>query len=203
MKYFHFKIFEIFLGLTSWLPQLLATFVASLTVNAGRIALDNLGSNPWFSGCCDECICSPNFPDPYPEELDITYTLTAPAGEKVKMQVLNFQVGPNNETAEIDTACDNQDYVEITGIDFGCGCGIEKVFGLDQLGYTTEQIAQVLSQIAGKPLKICGKIDMTPVVSLTNELTIKFHTTKGTKGKTETGFIVLLSDEISQSYVVG
>jgi len=207
------------------LPPLLATFLASLTVNAGRIALDNLNnnnssssSNPWFANCCEECLCSPNYPEPYPEDLDITWTLSAPAGRKVRLYLTDLEIYadedndyyvdyPEYGSGSGGGPCIDGDYIEINDLD------LEYIFGRSE--------NNIWSNGGNKNLKVtrditsitmCGNLDSPYSLGFTlsfssseNEMTIRFSTTSDTK--TATGFRLFVTDDtgantITTSYVL-
>lgn len=207
------------------LPPLLATFLASLTVNAGRIALDNLNnnnnsssSNPWFANCCEECLCSPNYPEPYPEDLDITWTITAPAERKVRLYLTDLEIYADEDNDYYENypeygsgdgggVCIDGDYIEINDLD------LEDIFG------RSENI--IWSNGANKNLKVtrdvtsmtmCGNLDSPYALGYTlgflsseNEMTIRFSTTSDTK--TAKGFRFFVTDDtgantITTSYVL-
>lgn len=201
----------------SFLPTLLTTFVASLTVNAGRTVLENLGNDPLFANCGDGSICSPNYPEPYPEDLDITWTLTAPEGRKIKIFLAELELYADEDNSYDEDypmfgtedypnpECDGGDYVELNDLDTEGGfLGIEggrsanSILGSKILKMTTDSTS----------FSMCGYLDVPTsffLVSSENEMTIKFTTTSGVK--TAKGFRFFVTDDtgansITTSYVL-
>ena len=188
------------------MPPLAATFLASLTVNGVRVALENLNTtntvqdtvqqnlvnSTWFSNCCDQCICSPNYPEPYPEGLDITWNLTAPAGRTLVLWVIEFEIFARDDNMYYDdyftydygdsTDCDDGDYIDIEGVDTDA----------------FDRKRSNLKLLDDDTLRMCGYNDpkqypLYAIYSATNNQIIKFHTTTGSKSAQ--GFKAIITDD--------